>query len=110
MAQAIHIYPVDLGDVFLGDVFTCNLPSGAKIVRAEYAAIQNPSGGIVGADMKPIQAGTMKLMLFVLFDPDAAMREYTVKMVGEDCPIEGMNYCTSTFHSQYGFTHIFQSE
>jgi len=105
MAQAIHIYPVEPGEVF-----TCNLPEGSKIVRAEYAAVQNQAGGIVGADMKPIQAGAMKLMLFVLFDPDAAVREYTFKMVGEDCPVEGMNYCTSSFSPQRGFTHIFQSD
>jgi len=104
MAKAIHVYPTPEGDSF-----SCNLPAGSKVVRAEYAALQNSSGALVDRNMQPVTANAMTLVLFVLFDPAEEKREYSFRAVGDDCPIEEMDYCTSAFSPGHGFVHIFQS-
>lgn len=102
MAKAVHTYPVPDGDAF-----TCKLPEGAVVVRAEYARLHTP-GGVVGLDGKPPEP-QVKLMLFVCFDTEAEPREYTFRVVPDDCPVEDMDYRVSAVLPSAGFFHVFQS-
>jgi hypothetical protein len=109
MSTVIHTYPVPEGSKF-----TCNLPRGAAVVRAEFAVTpKQVVGGIMGADNKPLVKAAMQevLLLFVRLDPKAPMQEYSFLIVPDDVPVEeGMGYKASVFSRGLNrFVHVFQS-
>ena len=108
MSRVIHTYPVPEGSKF-----TCNLPRGATVVRAEFAVTPKQIvSGIMGADNKPLAKAAMQaiLLLFVLLDPEAPMQEYSFEIVPDDRPVEEMDYKASVFSRGLNhFVHIFQS-
>jgi len=108
MATVIHPYPIPEGRKF-----TCNLPKGAVVVRAEFGFTpQTVVGGIIDAAGKPLAKPAMKeiLMFFVQLDPLAPVQEYSFDIVLNDEPVEGSVYRTSVFsRGLNNFMHVFQS-
>jgi hypothetical protein len=108
MATVIHSYPIPEGTKF-----SCKLPKGASVVRAEFAVTpQTIVGGLMSADGKPLAKGAMKevLILMVRLDPEQPMRDYSFEIVPDDVAMEEMDYKASVFARGIGgFVHVFQS-